>query len=69
MAKNSKLKDAAIRIGSAAGKVDGTVHRAARDAAEAAHVAKQEFIKLSKQMKALNKQLQKSTQRLKKALR
>ena len=33
MAKKSKLRDAAIKLGSVVGKVDGTAHKAARDAA------------------------------------
>jgi hypothetical protein len=69
MAKKSELKDAAIEIGSALGKVDGTAHKAARDAARAAHVAKQEFVELTKQIKTLGKQLRKSTKRLKKAFK
>jgi hypothetical protein len=69
MAKKSKLRDAAIKIGSTIGKLDGTAHKAARDAARAAHVAKQEFVELTKQMKALRKQLRKSTKRLKRAFK
>jgi len=69
MAKKSQLRDAAIKIGSALGKVDGTAHKAARDAARAAHVAKQELAELTKQMKILRKQLIKSTKRLQKAFK
>ena len=39
MAKENKLKDAAVTIGSAIGRVDGTAHKAVRKATKAAHVA------------------------------
>jgi hypothetical protein len=68
MAKN-KLRDAAVKIGSAVGKFDGTAHKAARKAAEAARVARVELIELSKQVDALKKQLKKSSQRLQSALK
>ena len=66
---NSKLKDAAVTIGSAIGRADGTAHKAVHRAAKAAHVAKQELNALSKQVDALKKQLTKSTSRLKVALK
>jgi hypothetical protein len=69
MANKSRLKDAAVKIGSAAGRIDGTAHKAAYKAAKAAHVAKIELIELSKQVAALKKQLEKSTSRLKNALK
>jgi len=69
MAKKSKLRDAAVKIGSAVGKVDGTAHKAARKAAEAMEAAKNELHDVSKQVVALKKQLAKSSQRLQKALR
>ena len=62
MAKKNKLKDAAVKIGSAVGKADGRAHKAVR-------VAKQEFTELSKQVDALKKQLKKSSDRLKSALK
>ena len=62
MAKKSKLTDAAVTIGSAVGRADGTAHRAAR-------VAKQELAELTKQVGALQKQLKKSTKKLKSALK
>ena len=68
MAKN-RLRDAAVKIGSAVGKVDGRAHKAAFKAAKAARVAKLELIELSKQVDALKKQLEKSTKHLKNALR
>ncbi len=68
MAKN-RLRNAAVRIGSAVGRVDGRAHKAATKAAKAAHVAKLELIELSKQVDALKKQLEKSTKHLKNALR
>jgi hypothetical protein len=69
MAKKNRLKDAAVKIGSAVGRMDGTAHKAAHKAAKAAHVAKLELIELSKQVDALKKQLEKSTQHLKNALK
>ena len=68
MAKNSKLRNAAVTIGSAVGKADGKAHKAVYKAAKAAHVAKLELIELSKQVDSLKKQLKKSTKRLKSAL-
>ena len=62
MAKKNKLRDAAVKIGSAVGRVDGTAHKAAR-------VAKQELTELTKQAGALKKQLKKSTKKLKSALK
>jgi hypothetical protein len=69
MAKKSKLKDAAVQIGSTIGRVDGQAHKAVYKAAKAAHVAKLELIALSKQVDALKKQLQKSSNKLKSALK
>jgi hypothetical protein len=69
MATKNKLRDAAVKIGSAVGKADGTAHRAVEKAAKAAHVARLELTELSKQVDALKKQLKKSTKRLKSALK
>ncbi|HEX4643202.1 MAG TPA: hypothetical protein VH161_07030 [Candidatus Acidoferrales bacterium] len=69
MATKNKFRDAAVSIGSAVGRADGTAHLAMRKAAKAAHVAKQELNALSKQVDALKKQLNKSTSRLKSALK
>ena len=69
MAAKSKLTDAAVKIGSAVGKADGTAHKAANKALKAAHVARVELMELSKQVEALKKQLKKSTGRLKSALK
>lgn len=62
LAKRNKLKATAVRIGSAIGKVDGAARKAARRATTAVKVAKREFTGLSKQ-------LNKSSQRVKLALR
>jgi polyhydroxyalkanoate synthesis regulator phasin len=62
MARNNKLKDVAVKIGSAAGRIDGKTHKAA-------HVAKKELDALTRQVDALKKQLKKSTENLKSALR
>jgi hypothetical protein len=45
MAKKSKLRDAAIEIGSAIGKVDGAANKAARDAARMTSPTSREFQK------------------------
>jgi len=68
MATKNKLRNAAVTIGSAVGRADGTAHKAVHKAAKAAHVAKIELVALSKQVDALKKQLKKSTTRLKSAL-
>ena len=69
MAKKNRLRDAAVRIGSAFGRADGTAHKAADKAAKAVHVARLELMELSKQVDALKKQLKKSSNELKKALK
>lgn len=69
MATKNKLKDAAVKIGAAVGKMDGTAHKAADKAVKAAHVARQELVELSKQVDVLKKRLTKSTKRLKSALK
>ena len=68
MAKN-KLKDAAMKIGSAVGRMDGTAHKAAKKAAKAMDVAKQELEELTRHVNALKKQLAKSTKRVQSALK
>ena len=62
MAKKNKLREAAVKIGSAVGKADGRAHKAVR-------IAKQELTELSKQVDALKKQLEKSSKKLKSALK
>ena len=69
MATNEKLRDAAVKIGTAVGKAEGRAQKALTKAAKAAHVARLELAHLSKQVDALKKQLNKSTRRLKKALK
>jgi hypothetical protein len=65
MARNSKLRQVAVSIGAAVGKADRTAHKVAK----AGVVAKKELAAISKQVDALKKQLQKTTQRLRHALR
>lgn len=62
---NNKLKAAAVKIGTAAGKADRTAHKVVH----AADIAKEELQELSKQVDALKRQLAKSTDRLRRALR
>jgi predicted nucleic acid-binding Zn-ribbon protein len=65
MAKKNKLTRVAVRIGTAMGKADRTAHKVAK----AGLVAKAELEDISKQVEALKRQLQKTTKRLKHALR
>jgi seryl-tRNA synthetase len=65
MAKKSKLTQTAETIGAAMGRADRTAHKVAR----AGVMAKKELAAISKQVDALKKQLQKTTKRLKHALR
>jgi hypothetical protein len=64
MAKKSRLTQAAVKIGAAMGRADRTAHKVAK----AGVLAKQELEEIGKQVEALKKQLQKTTQKLKKAL-
>jgi multidrug resistance efflux pump len=66
MAKKNGLRDTAVKVGAAVGKIDGRAHKAAL---RAARVARQEFSDLTKQLEALKRQLEKSTKRLKNALK
>ena len=68
MAKQ-RLKDAAVKIGGAVGRIDGTAHKAARKAANAVEVAKSELDEITEQVDALKRQLAKSSKRLQSALR
>ena len=60
MAKNSKLKHMAVTIGAAMGRAD----RAAHKVVKAGVVAKKELVAISKQVKALKRQLLKNTEGL-----
>jgi hypothetical protein len=65
MAKNSKLTQAAAKIGAVMGKADRTAHKVAK----AGTLAKKELAAISKQVEALKRQLRKTTKRLQRALR
>jgi predicted nucleic acid-binding Zn-ribbon protein len=65
MARKSKLTQVAVKIGAAMGRADRTAHKVAK----AGLVAKKELEDISKQVEALKRQLQKTTKRLKRALR
>ena len=65
MARKVTLKGAAAKVGAVVGRAEGT----ARKIAKAGAVAKEELEEISKQVEDLKRQLQKTTQRLKKALR
>jgi hypothetical protein len=64
MARN-RLTRVAVRIGAAIGKADRKAHQVAK----AGLVAKEELEEVAKQVEALKRQLQKTTKRLKKALK
>ena len=64
MAKQDKLRKAAVRIGAAVGRAD----RTAKKVHKASVVARQELDSLTEQIDALKRQLVKTTKRLKKAL-
>ena len=68
MAKNDKLKEVSVKIGTALGKADKQARRRARKVAEASVVAKEELHEIAKQVEVLKQQLAKTTKRLKKAL-
>jgi hypothetical protein len=69
MARENELRDAAMSVGSALGRVDAKAYKAAGKAVKAAHVAKQELVALTKQVDALKRQFTQSTKRLKTALK
>jgi len=64
MAKKNRLTKVAASIGSAMGKADRKAHQVAK----AGTLAKKELKEIGKQVDALKRQLQKSTDRLKRAL-
>lgn len=66
MARENGFRDAAVRVGSALGRVDAKAHKATRKAVKAAHV---ELVAITKQVDALKRQLTQSTKRLKTALK
>lgn len=65
MAKKDKLTRVAVRIGKAIGRADRKAHQVAK----AGLVAKEELEEIAKQVEGLKRQLQKTTKRLKLALR
>ncbi len=65
MARKTKLKKAAVTIGTAVGKADRAAHRIARTSL----LAKEELSGLIEQVESLKRQLEKSAKRLKSAIR
>ena len=65
MARKNRLTRVAVGIGEAIGRADRKAHQVA----EAGVVARKELEAIGKQVDALKKQLQKTTRRMKKALR
>jgi predicted nucleic acid-binding Zn-ribbon protein len=64
MARKSRLRRVAVRIGAAVGRADRTAHKVAK----AGVLAKKELEDISKQVEALKRQLRKTTKRLRRAL-
>ena len=62
---SSKLTQVAVRIGKAIGRADRKAHQVAK----AGLIAKEELEEIGKQVEVLKRQLQKTTKRLKTALR
>ena len=65
MARKDRLTRVAVGIGTAMGKADRKAHQVAK----AGLVAKKELENIAKQVEGLKKQLQRTTKRLKVALR
>jgi len=65
MARKDRLARVAVGVGTALGKADRKAHQVAR----AGLVAKEELEEIAKQVENLKRQLQKTTKRLKSALR
>jgi hypothetical protein len=65
MGKRDRLSRAAAKVGAVVGRAEGT----ARKIAKAGGIAKHELDQISKQIEDLKRQLQKTTKRLKHALR
>ena len=69
MNKNNRFRDTAMKIGAAAGRLDGKAHKAAQKAVKAVSVAKVELAQVTKQLEALKKQVAKSSKHLQAALK
>ncbi len=65
MAKKTRLTAASEKIGAAVGRAD----RTARKVAKAVRVAREELTQLSRKVKALGRDLEKTKKRLKRTLR
>ncbi len=68
MAKNDRLKEVSVKVGTALGKANREARIKAKKVTEASKVAKEELQDISKQVEALKKQLEKTAKRLKSAL-
>ncbi|HKV26353.1 MAG TPA: hypothetical protein VJN93_17280 [Candidatus Acidoferrum sp.] len=65
MAKKNKLTQVASKLGGALGKADRKAHKVVAAGA----VAKEELLEIAKQVGALKRQLDRTTKRLKRALK
>jgi len=65
MAKNDRLKEVSVKVGTALGKANREAHIQAKKVSAASKAAKEELQEISKQLEALKKQLEKTAKRLK----
>ncbi len=65
MARDAQLKKAAVKIGAAVGRAEGT----ARHLGKAALAAREELSELTKKVEELTRELKRASKRLKRALR
>jgi len=65
MARKTKLKAAAVKIGVTVGRAERTV----RKVGKAAQIAREELAELTKQIKALGRELKKTSRRVRRAVR
>ena len=65
MARKTKLKAAAVKIGATVGRAERTVHKVGK----AAQIAREELAELTKQIRALGRELKKTSKRMRRAVR
>jgi prefoldin subunit 5 len=65
MVKKTQLTSAAVKIGTAIGRAERTVHKVGK----AAQVAREELAELTQQIKGLARDLKKTSKRLRRAVR
>lgn len=65
MARKTKLKAAAVKIGATVGRAERTAHKVGK----AAKIAREELAELTKQIRALGRELKKTGKRVRRAVR